>query len=286
MSTFDFFFGLTFGEILLRHTDNLSKALQKPCSASEGQIVADMTKRTLQGMRTDENFVLFWQKVNQMASTLEVCDPILPRKRKVPKRLEIGSAPPEYCSEPKDLYRRIYFEGLDLLVQAIGDRFDQPGYRTYLCLQELMLKAVKKEEFSNELTTVCHLYGSDLHAANLKMQLEMLSDHISGNNIDIFDVKKYLQELAPAVKAVFSEVVLLMKLILILPATNATSERSFSAMRRVKSHLRSTMGQERLNNLMVLHVHKEYTDNIVLIDVANEFISKCPRRQSVFGKFK
>ena len=149
-----------------------------------------------------------------------------------------------------------------------------------------MLKAVKKEEFSNELTTVCHLYGSDLHAANLKMQLEMLSDHISGKNIDIFDVKKYLQELAPAVKAVFSEVVLLMKLILILPATNATSERSFSAMRRVKSHLRSTMGQERLNNLMVLHVHKEYTDNIVLIDVANEFISKCPRRQSVFGKFK
>lgn len=245
-----------------------------------------MTKQTLQGMRIDKNFVLFWQKVNQMASTLEVSDPILPRKRKVPKRLEIGSAPPEYCSEPKDHYRRIYFEGLDLLVQAIADRFDQPGYRTYLCLQELMLKAVKKEEFSNELTTVCHLYGSDLHAANLKMQLEMLSDHISGNNIDIFDVKKYLQELAPAVKALFSEVVLLMKLILVLPATNATSERSFSAMRRVKSHLRSTMGQERLNNLMVLHVHKEYTDNIVLIDVANEFISKCPRRQSVFGKFK
>ena len=286
MSTFDFFFGLAFGEILLRHTDNLSKALQKPCSASEGQIVADMTKWTLQGMRTDENFVLFWQKVNQMASTLEVSDPILPLKRKVPKRLEISSAPPGYCSEPKDHYRRIYFEGLDLLVQAIADRFDQPGYRTYLCLQELMLKAVKKEEFSNELTTVCHLYGSDLHAANLKMQLEMLSDHISGNNIDIFDVKKYLQDLAPAVKALFSEVVLLMKLILVLPATNATSERSFSAMRRVKSHLRSTMGQERLNNLMVLHVHKEYTDKIVLIDVANEFISKCPRRQSVFGKFK
>ena len=36
MSTFDFFFGSAFGEILLRHTDNLSKALQKPCSASEG----------------------------------------------------------------------------------------------------------------------------------------------------------------------------------------------------------------------------------------------------------
>ena len=100
-----------------------------------------MTKQTLQGMRTDENFVLFWQKVNQMASALEVSDPILPRKRKVLKRLEIGSAPPEYCAEPKDHYHCSYFEGLDLLVQAIANRFDQPGYCTYLCLQELMFKA-------------------------------------------------------------------------------------------------------------------------------------------------
>ena len=69
------------------------------------------------------------------------------------------------------------------------------------------------------------------------MQLKMLSDHISGNNIDIFKVKKYLQELESAVKTIFSEVVLLKKLILTLPATNTTSVTSFSAMRRVKSHL-------------------------------------------------
>ena len=54
----------------------------------------------------------------------------------------------------------------------------------------------------------------------------------------------------------------------------ATTERSFSVMRRVKSHLRSTMGQERLNNVMVLHIHKEYTYNIILSDVTNELISK------------
>jgi len=161
-----------------------------------------MTKRTLQEIRTDENFALFWQKVSQMASILEVSDPVLPQKRKVPKRFEIGSTPPEYCAEPKDYYRHIYFEGLDLLVQAIADRFDQPGYRTYLCLQELMLKAVNKD-FSTELTTVCSLYGSGLHAANLKMQLEMLGDHFSGNNVDIFDVKKYLQNSPPTVKTLF-----------------------------------------------------------------------------------
>jgi len=61
-----------------------------------------------------------------------------------------------------------------------------------------------------------------------------------------------------------------MKLILVLPATNATSEGSFSAMQRVKSHLRATMGWERLNNLMELHVHKEWTDKIILSNIVNE----------------
>ena len=45
-----------------------------------------------------------------------------------------------------------------------------------------------------------------------------------------------------------------------MPATNAVSERSFSALRRIKSYLRANMSQERLNQSMVLHVHKHLTD--------------------------
>jgi hypothetical protein len=51
-------------------------------------------------------------------------------------------------------------------------------------------------------------------------------------------------------------------LLLTLSATNAVSERSFSVLRRVKTYLKSSMTQQRLNNLMLLHVHKELTDNI------------------------
>ena len=74
-----------------------------------------------------------------------------------------------------------------------------------------------------------------------------------------------------------------MKLLLVLPATNATSERSFSALRRVKNYLRSTMTQERLNNLMVLHVHKESLDRLELERVAHEFVSGREGRLRVFG---
>ena len=59
-----------------------------------------------------------------------------------------------------------------------------------------------------------------------------------------------------------SEVVVLTTLILVIPATNAVSKRSFSGLRCVKSYLRSTMSQGCLNSLMVLHVHKNMTENI------------------------
>ena len=171
-------------------------------------------------------------------------------------------------------------------MQAIDDRFDQLGYRTYCCLEALILKAVKREDLAEELEKVLHVYGSDLNASSLKTQLEILGSNIEcGKTMDIIEVKKYLQQLNSTEKALLSEVILVMKLILVMPATNATSERTFSAMRHVKSYLPSTMTQERLNHLMLLHVHKDLTDSLSLVDVANEFVSKSERRLQVFGKF-
>ena len=51
-------------------------------------------------------------------------------------------------------------------------------------------------------------------------------------------------------------------IIMVIPATNAVSEHSKSAVRRIKTYLRSTMSQLRL---LVLHIHKEKTDNLDLI---------------------
>ena len=84
----------------------------------------------------------------------------------------------------------------------------------------------------------------------------------------------------------YSEVSKLLKLILFLPATNCKSERAFSALKRLKIYLRSTMGQERLNHLMILHVHKSRTDKLIVIDIANDFVSKSERRLTIFGKFR
>ena len=45
------------------------------------------------------------------------------------------------------------------------------------------------------------------------------------------------------------------------------------------------MGQLRLNNLMVLHVRRDHTDALNLVDVANDFVRDSNHRANVFGKF-
>ena len=78
--------------------------------------------------------------------------------------------------------------------------------------------------------------------------------------------------LSCAQRVLLSQVSHLLQMLIIMPATNATSERSFSAFRRVKNYLRTTMLQEELNNLLVLHVHKDCTDLLDFTSIANSNI--------------
>ena len=87
MKSFELFFGLVLVELILKHSDNLSKTLQtRQMSAVEGQKIAEMTVRTLQSVRSDENLELFWTKVTVMASNSEVDNSVLPRQRKRPRK--------------------------------------------------------------------------------------------------------------------------------------------------------------------------------------------------------
>ena len=75
-------------------------------------------------------------------------------------------------------------------------------------------------------------------------------------------------------------------LVQVLSSTNAVSERSFSAMRHLKTYLRATMKQEQLNHLLLLYVHKDRTDNLSCIEVAKSFVGDSEHRLSVFGQFQ
>ena len=285
---FNYFFGVLLGELILRHSDNLSKTLQSTkLSASEGQRIAEMTVIALGSLRNEREFDLFWEKVETTQKSFDVDAPQLPRKRKATKRVEVGNAEAEFPATAIEYYRRQYYEALDLVVNAIKDRFDQPGYRSYRNLEDLLLKAVRNEDYKECFSFVSSFYKDDINAAQLRVHLSILQANFKGErpSATIFDVKEFILSLTSQERLLLSEVCTVLKLVFVLPATNAISERSFSALRRVKTYLRSTMTQLRLNNLLILHVHKTHTESLELIPLCNNFVQGSEHRMSVFGIF-
>ena len=76
----------------------------------------------------------------------------------------------------------------------------------------------------------------------------------------------------------------IIKLQAVNPAASATAERTFSFARNLKTWLQSTMLQARFDSLGLLKFHKEQTDNLNLLNVVNEFVSK-ETRLSLLGRF-
>ena len=91
----------------------------------------------------------------------------------------------------------------------------------------------------------------------------------------------FLRDLSLAHKSFFSEVCRLTNLILVMPATNAVSERSFSA----KTYLRSTMSQSRLNHVILLSINREKVDKLDIDVIADQFVQCSEHRLRHFGKF-
>ena len=122
----------------------------------------------------------------------------------------------------------------------------------------------------------CQFYKDDFNSGLLYTQLVSLNASFKENkdisHVDMKATLKYFRSTLPVYRTFYSEVIKLLKLILVMPATNAISKRSFSALKRVKTYLRTTTIQRRLNYLMLLHVHKDKTDNIDLKEISNDFV--------------
>ena len=183
--------------------------------------------------------------------------------------------------------RNIYFEVYDQTVNGIKERFNQPDYRIYVNLQELILKAFNKEEFSKELEAVTDFYDGDFERFNLESQLQLLHQidlkfkEQNHKRFTIQDVIVLMQKLPRAHKNVIPEVLTLMKLILVSPATNAVIERSFSALKRLKTACLLTMSDPRLNDIMALRINRDILPSTV--DIVNELIDRSEYRKFVFG---
>lgn len=173
----------------------------------------------------------------------------------------------------------------------------------------MVMAACKREDFTPYLNRVYEVYD-DFDKKELKWQLKQLpgvcplscypppnpqtqcklgDEELSDLQHECIEVtvSGVIAEFARKskdVKKLLNEVERLFKFLLVVPASSATAERSFSTLRRLKNYLRATMAQERLNHVAVLHVHKTRVDDLDVNKLKQLFISANDYRRSVFGQ--
>ena len=85
-----------------------------------------------------------------MSSDLDLEPPQLPRKRKVPRRVDEGSSVGDYPDSPKAVHRPIYFQLIDLIESELKDRFGSNNHEALIAVETLLMDSIVKPEPSSE----------------------------------------------------------------------------------------------------------------------------------------
>lgn len=91
----------------------------------------------------------------------------------------------------------------------------------------------------------------------------------------------HIYRAAKEMSCTFPNIEILLKIFLTIPLSNASGERSFSVLKRVKNYLRNTMGEERLNNLAILYIEQEILNRIDTDKIIDDFARNKARRKFI-----
>ena len=184
------------------------------------------------------------------------------------------SSPPEYSK----LTVAIPF--LDHLSNELNDRFQKDDHVAYTlgCLipeQMMNLSQTEMQKLSSDLL----FWNSDLQSSSSNDLLAQLLEwkrackKLVENGItpdSLLDTYRITDE------DIFPDVKTLLHIGCTLPVSSCEAERSFSGFRRIKSYMRSTMNEDMLSALALMHLHHaKYIDAKI---ICQTFIGQNERR--------
>ena len=266
--------GLILWHDILLQLEGLNKSLQGRAVTICGMLEAvDCTRKAFVAQRTSGKFMRLYSRAVELATSLDLRPINLPQVRKPANRCG-GPANSHTPSSAEDFFRVQFFSAIDTASMQLDERFNQEGLGRLAMLEQHLV--------SGEISEVVELYP-ELDAQLLQMQLAILNANYKFNSSQ--EVTNVLKTMVPEVRRLFTQVEALVRLLLVVPVSSCEAERSFSALRRLKNWLRSTMEQSRLNSVFVGHVHKEKLEKITRQKIATAFIGTSERREHLFGAF-
>ena len=100
--------------------------------------------------------------------------PTLPSKRKCPNYSILNYVEGHHPVTVEDHYRSLYYNAVDSIVQALMTRFDQPSFKAFCAMEQLLLKGIEGQDVSAETVEVQKIYGDDINFGSLSTELTLL----------------------------------------------------------------------------------------------------------------
>ncbi|KAJ9539216.1 hypothetical protein OSB04_031949 [Centaurea solstitialis] len=197
------------------------------------------------------------ESAKKIATDLNI-DPVFPRRREIRRKKHFDENPSDASEITKqsaeESFRVNYFLSLvDHAIASLGKRFEQ--YQDYESVQDQL----------------------DVDGNDLYVELRLLQDYLPNENMGPVDILNYLKHVECFPNAIIAYTVLL-----IIPVTVASAERSFSKLKLLKSYLRSTMTQDRLNGLALIAIENGFLDKVDYKELVEDFVSKNVKRMILF----
>ena len=130
------------------------------------------------------------------------------------------------------------------------------------------------------------MYYPDVECKYLQNELKTFFQRKEMHKSGLVKTLLYLEE--NNLISTFSEISKLLNILITIPMCSTEAERTFSALKRIKTYLRNTMGQSRLNSLSVVSIGRDLINDCDSFNskVMEMFIKKKERRMHFTYKGK
>ncbi|XP_057809843.1 uncharacterized protein LOC131024354 [Salvia miltiorrhiza] len=248
----------------------------------------DATMKQLEGVLSffekyrEEGFISSMNVVKSVALEMDV-EPIFPIKRRMIRKKYFGeNNEEEEDNSPEELFRTRYFlVVVDMAIVYLKNRFEElktfEGIFGFL-YDSNKLKSLGEKELRDSCvnfhSTFSHENLSDIDLDDLYSELKVLQLTLPTNLLSAIEILTFVKS-----ADCYPNVSIAYRILLTVPVTVASAERNFSKLKLIKTYLRSSMSQERLNGLTILAIEKDMLEHINIDVIINDFASAKARRK-------
>ncbi|XP_073061942.1 uncharacterized protein [Primulina eburnea] len=276
MMTFDFVFILLLMHRVLEAFDMLCQALQRKNQDILNAMSLVMTTKLLfQKMRDDEWEDFLWS-VNNFCDNHDIVVPDLTAR--YVEGTKRSCQQKNHFTVEEYYHFHVFNVVIDKQLMELNTRFTEQSIEL-LTLCEALNPSDGFKSFSESAiySLIDKFYPNDFSKDDMK-HLKTQLDHYK---LDVFEdprfkdvdsLPKLCRLLVETKKSrIYFIIDRLIRLVLTLPVSTATTERAFSGMKLLKTPLRNKMEQEYLNNAMVLYIEREIAHDIDIDYIIDRF---------------